>query len=179
MKRLIIKIWFLWESVFEMLAGIHPVPGGFFRIAVRKYRGSRLIFKDGTVLNPGDKYGELHLDNRFFAMLSEKNGSPTFLGLSSLREATKALSALKEYAESNPLLKNVKVFMGYTLINRGITRLGFEVRDINSGFIRNVVSWYEKILLAILHPGGLKRIASKKLVSKQIFITKKSLEKLY
>ncbi|MCR4431408.1 MAG: hypothetical protein NUV45_10365 [Tepidanaerobacteraceae bacterium] len=179
MKRVIIKMWLIWESVFEVLAGIHPVPGGFFRIAVRKYRGGRLICSDGTILNPGDRYGELHLNNRFFAVLSQKGGSPAFLGISSLREAKAALSALKEYAESNPLLKDIHVFMGYTLLNRGVARLGFEVRDINSGFIRNVASWYEKVLLAVLHPEGLKRIMSKKLVSKQIFITKKSLEKLY
>lgn len=179
MKNIALKIWFIWESIFEKLAGIHPVPGGFFRIAVRRYHGKRLICMDGTTLNPGDRYAELHLNNKFFMRLSKQDSSPAFLGISSLREAKKALSALKEYAASEPSLQGVNVFMGLTLLNRAVSRLGFEVRDIKYGFIKNVVSIYEKVLLAILHPAGIKRAMSKKLVSKQIFITRRTLEKLY
>lgn len=179
MKNTMLKIWFIWESIFEKLAGIHPVPGGFFRIAIRRYHGNKLICMDGTTLNPGDIYGELHLNNKFFMGLSREDSSPVFLGISSLREAKKALSSLKEYAASDPFFRDVNVFMGHTLLNRGVSRLGFEVHDIKSGFIKNLVSIYEKLLLAILHPAGLKRVMSKKLVPKLIFITKKTLEKLY
>ncbi|AYO31736.1 hypothetical protein D2962_15045 [Biomaibacter acetigenes] len=179
MKNIMLKIWFVWESIFEKLAGIHPVPGGFFRIAIRRYRGDKLTCLDGTILNPGEKYGELHLNNKFFIGLSKQDRSPAFLGIASLRESKKAFSSLKEYTKSNPLFKDVNVFMGYTLLNRGINRLGFEVHDIKSGFIKNLVSNYEKMLLAILHPEGFKRVMSKKLVSKQVLITKKTLEKLY
>ncbi len=179
MKNIVLKIWFIWESIFEKLAGIHPVPGGFFRIAIRIYHGKKLICTDGTILNTGDKYGELHLNNKFFIGLSRQDSSPAFLGVSSLREVKKALSSLKEHAASEPFLQDVDVFMGITLLNRGVSRLGFEVREIKSGLIKTVASFYEKVLLAILHPAGLKRAMSKKLVSKQIFITRKTLEKLY
>ncbi|HHW03990.1 MAG TPA: hypothetical protein GXX35_14475 [Thermoanaerobacterales bacterium] len=179
MKKVLLKIWFIWEWIFEKLTSIHPVPGGFFRIAIRTYRGAKLICMDGTALNPGDRYGELHLNNRFFTELSKQCSSPAFLGISSLRESKKAFALLKEYVKSEPLFKDVNVFMGYTLLNRGIKRLGFEVRDIKSGFVKNLFSNYEKMLLAILHPEGFKRIMSKKMVSKQVLITKNTLEKLY
>ena len=46
--------------------------GGYIlRMRVARYRRARLVFADGTVLNPGDAIGELHLDNRFAAELHQ------------------------------------------------------------------------------------------------------------
>lgn len=179
MKNIIIRIWFFWEIIFEKLAGIHSVPGGFFRIALRRYYGDKLILRDGTILHPGDKYGELHLNNRLFIGLSKRGSSPAFLGLSSLRESKKSLSSLKEYVKSNPIFTDINVFMGTTLLNRGIGRLGFEVLEMKHGFLKNLTSSYEKLLLAILHPQGLKRLRSKRLAPKLVIITRKTLEGLY
>lgn len=182
MKKLLNYIWFMWEFIFEKVTGIRHISSGkaLLRIAIRKYHGKKLVFSDGTTLIKGDKYGELHLNNRVVFNLVSRNSSPVFIGISGLKELRKALAILKEYINTNPDFKDINVFIGYTLLNRGLSKLGFEVIDIKSSFKRILFSLYEKLLIIILHPDGIKKLnSSKNMVSKLVLITRKTINNLY
>lgn len=182
MKKLLSRIWFLWEFIFEKATGIKHISNEkvILRIAIRKYHGKNLVLSDGTALIKGDKYGELHLDNKVIFNLTSHNSSSVFIGISGLREIRRAFKILKEYINTNPDFKDINVFIGYTLLNRGINKLGFEVIDIKSSFKRIIFSLYEKLIIITLHPEGAKKLYSgKNMVSKLILITRKTINDLY
>lgn len=182
MKKLLSHIWFLWECIFEKATGIRHISNEktILRIAIRKYHGEKLVLSDGTTLIKGDKYGELHLDNKVVFNLTSHNSSTVFIGISGLKEIRRAFKILKEHINTNPDFKDINVFIGYTLLNKGLNKLGFDVIDIKSSFKRILFSLYEKLLIIILHPEGIKKIKSgKNMVSKLVLISRKTLNDLY
>lgn len=181
MKKIFRYIWNLWEIIFARLNGIYTVGGedSEIRIAVKKYKGEKLLLSDGTELNNGDNFGELHLNNKVLTQITSNNDSPVAVGITALRRFKKSLKALKCYINENDRFDNINVFMGYTLFNQGVELLGFEVRDIKSPLQKFIITHYEMLLLAIFHPDGLRRLRNNKFTSKIVLITKKTINSRY
>jgi|GEM_PF-3093493 len=181
MKKIFIYIWSLWEFIFAKLNRIHTVGGddSEIRIAIKKYKGEKLLLKDGTVLNNGDKFGELHLNNNALTQITSSSSSPIAVGIIALKRFKKSIKALKTYIDEHHEFDDVNVFMGYTLFNEGVEMLGFEVRDIKSPLEKFIVTHYEMLLLAIFHPDGFKRLRDNKFTSKMVLITKNTINSRY
>ncbi|AFK86312.1 MULTISPECIES: YkoP family protein [Thermoanaerobacterium] len=181
MKKIFMYIWSLWEFVFAKLNNIHTVGGddSEIRIAIKRYRGKKIVLKDGTVLDKGDKFAELHLNNKVLTEITSSSSSPIAIGIIVLKRFKKSLKALKAYINENHDFDDVNVFMGYTLFNQGVEMLGFEVMDMKSPLERFIITHYESFLLGIFHPEGFKRLRNNKFTAKMVLITKKTINNRY
>lgn len=179
LKRFLLKLWQVWEWCFEKVAGLQPA-GDLFRLTVRSYRGAVMELPDGTLLNPGDKVGELHLNNDLLQTISSTTRSIERIGVSVLRETRRSLPLLARAVAQDPAYRSIKALVGITMIHRGTKRLGFSVYDLPPG-IRPLIAWYQRWLLFLFHPGGLTHLRKhwNKLVPKKVIISKQELVKRY
>ncbi|MEW6697114.1 MAG: polysaccharide deacetylase family protein [Bacillota bacterium] len=183
MKRFLRNLWQVWEYFFDRLAGLKPVggqEGNLFRLAVRDYRGRMTKLPDGTVLYPGDKVGELHLNNDFLQRITATTRSLELVGIMLLRETKRSLPLLAKTVSQDPSYQGIKALIGVTIIHRGTPQLGFSVYDLPPG-IRSLVTWYQRWLLFLLHPGGISHLRRQwdKLVPKRVIISRQELINRY
>ncbi|ABO49182.1 polysaccharide deacetylase [Desulforamulus reducens MI-1] len=180
-KKNLRRLWQVWELCFDRIAGLKPVGNeGLFRLAVRSYRGQTLKLPDGTLLSPGDKVIELHLNNDFLQQLTTKARSLEATAIALLRETRRSLPLLAKFISQDPACNGTKALIGITMIHRGTPQLGFTVYDL-SPRIRSLVAWYQRWLLFLMHPGGLSHIRRQwsKLVPKKVIITRNELLNRY
>ncbi len=183
LKKGLRSLWQAWEFCFDRLAGLKPVGGednNLFRLAVRDYRGQVTELPDGTLLVPGDKIGELHLNNDFLQRITATARSLELVGIMLLRETRRSLPLLAKTVSQDPSYQGIKALIGITMIHRGTSQLGFSVYDLPPG-IRSVVAWYQRWLLFLLHPGGFAHLRRQwnKLVPKRVIISRQELLKRY
>lgn len=135
---------------------------------------------DGTLLAPGDRVIELHLNNDFLQKLTTTGRSLEATAMALLRETRRSLPLLARTISQDPACQGTKALIGITMIHRGTTQLGFTVYDL-SPFIRFMVAWYQRWLLFLLHPGGLSHLRRQwsKLVPKKVVISKQELLRRY
>ncbi|AQS58266.1 polysaccharide deacetylase family protein [Desulforamulus ferrireducens] len=182
-KKGLQNLWQIWELCFERLAGLKPLAEGenqLFRLAVRNYRGSEMRLTDGTLVTPGDKVLELHFNNHLLQHIASTARSLESVGIMLLRETRRSLPLLAKVISSEPNYQGIKAIMGITMIHRGTKQLGFTVYDLPP-LLRPLVTWYQRWLMFLLHPGGLSHVRRQwhKLVPKKVVISKKELLQRY
>jgi hypothetical protein len=137
---------------------IRPIgDGGYIlRLRVTRHRGPRIVLRDGTVVEPGDVVGELHLDNqRAAALHAEGHG-----GFRYRHEIFRALPALAREIRERPEYHAIKAFYGASLFwasSRLAAETGFEIRPLPA-FTRWWQGGIERYLLAHYHPEGRRRL---------------------
>jgi len=165
------------ERWFERRYQIRPIgEGGYVvRMGVILHRGRRLVLGDGTVVNPGDPVGELHIDNRRTAALhSEGRG-----GLRFRREVFRLLPVLANDLATRPEYHAINAVCGASLFWAEATRAGFEYRPFPP-FTRWWLTWWERFLMARYHPMGRQRLAEgQRTELRQVWITRRTLLERY
>ncbi|MEG6521859.1 polysaccharide deacetylase family protein [Desulfotomaculum sp. 1211_IL3151] len=182
-KKNLRRLWQVWEMCFARMAGLKSAGNDehvLFRLAVRNYRGKVMQLPDGTLLTPGDRVIELHLNNDFLQKLTTTGRSLEATAMALLRETRRSLPLLARAISQDPACQGTKALIGITMIHRGTSQLGFTVCDL-SPFIRFMVAWYQRWLLFLLHPGGLSHLRRQwsKLVPKKVVISKQELLRRY
>lgn len=173
-KRLSFRLWEKWEHFYSRkfhVTRISPTNG--FRIAKGVYEGADLLGSNGEVLaKAGDPVGELHLENIHF----QKMGTdPRKIGLNALRLIRKSMVELAEYAEKEPEYQDVKVFLGRTLLNRGVKGLGFHVEETTHQKKSEIVAFVQQIVYRVYNPGEKKQTGEKKSTPKLVWISRQEL----
>ena len=155
---------------------IRPIgEGGYiFRMRVTRHRGRRVVLKDGTVVDPGDLVGELHLDNeRAVALHAEGHGGFRFR-----QELFRLLPALGLDLQTRPEYRTIKALFGASLFWRNpslVARAGFEQRPLPP-FTRWWLGTWERILLASYHPQGRRRLGKgRRAELREVWITRRTL----
>lgn len=149
--------------------------GGYIlRLKTARYRGPRLVLRDGTVVNPGDVVGELHLDNERAAALHRAGNS----GFRFRQELLRLLPALALDLGTRPEYRHISAVGGATLFWRSpalIARMGFERRPLPP-FTRWWLGTWERILLAAYHPEGQRRLGKGRRTELQyVWLTRRGL----
>ena len=161
----------------ERHEGYRPIGEGghILRLRIGPYRQARLVLTDGTVVNPGDLVGELHLDNRLAAALHREGHG----GLRFRRELRRMLPALALDVCTRPEYREVRAVGAATLFGRHMltSTLGFECRPLPP-FTRWWLGTWELILLAAYHPDGRRRLAKgRREELQQVWISRRALER--
>lgn len=155
LRRLAFRLWEKWEHYYAKKNGVHRLDEhNLFRLARTHYHGPDLYTDDGTLLaTKGDTVGELHLDN---IRLRVAGTDMQKIGFRILKQIRLSLPILARYISTNPNYKDLKVFIGITMINRGVKGLGFTVQEYpnRNGF---VIGLLQKVIMRIYHPAGNKR----------------------
>ncbi|MGI5902414.1 MAG: polysaccharide deacetylase family protein [Desulfitobacteriia bacterium] len=177
-RRLTFSLWEKWEQLYVKIYNIERIDHlNLFRLKVSRYRGPDLIHPDGQVMaTKGDLVGEIHFDNLRFQSVGPDLQKT---GLRALKLALRSLPDLAKYIANNPKHQNIKVYLGLTLINRGVKKLGFNVQEY-PGRDGRLVALFQKIIVHIYHPSGGKRnTASLGKTPKIVWISKKELLERY
>ncbi|GAB6181862.1 polysaccharide deacetylase family protein [Desulfotomaculum defluvii] len=182
-KKNLRRLWQIWEFCFARMAGLKLVGNDkhvLFRLAIRNYRGKEMRLPDGTLLSPGDKVIELHLNNDFLQKITTSARSLEATAIGLLRETRRSLPLLAQAVYQDPACQGTKALIGVTMIHRGTRQLGFTVYDLPP-VIGTIVAWYQRWLLFLLHPGGLSHIHRQwnKLVPKKVVISRQELLNRY
>jgi hypothetical protein len=120
----------------------------------RAWRVHRL--PDGTTLRPGDRYGELHLDNAQVIALRERGMPFVQFGLEFRRQLRASLRALARATHRGGRFEDLEAFSAITIFHHGLARLGFVVEP--HGLIApRVTGAYQRRLLALYGP--LRRVS--------------------
>ncbi|HLW49050.1 MAG TPA: hypothetical protein VKW09_14970 [bacterium] len=149
--------------------------GGYIlKLGLVRHRGPRYVFRDGTVVNPGDLVGELHMANDRTARLHGE-GKP---GLRFRREVFRLMAPLARDLRERPEYRDIRALCGASLFWAEAERAGFEHRPLPA-FTRWWLTWWERFLLAKYHPEGRGRLAEgRRTELRQAWLTRTTLEQL-
>ncbi|KUO62785.1 MAG: polysaccharide deacetylase [Gracilibacter sp. BRH_c7a] len=157
-RRLSFRIWEKWERLYAQFKKIKRIDdNNLFRLGLTHYQGPDLLNDKGEILaTKGDIIGEIHLDNIRFQLIGDDLQN---IGLRALKQIRLSLPSLVKYIANNPDYNQVKVYIGVTMLNKGVKGLGFNVEDfpIHNGYI---IGFFQKIIMFIYHPLGSQRKTS-------------------
>jgi peptidoglycan/xylan/chitin deacetylase (PgdA/CDA1 family) len=176
-RKLVFRIWEKWEHLYAKIFDIKRIDdNNLFRLCLTRYNGPDLIEEDKVVATKGDIVGEIHFDNiRFQAVGTDSQKT----SLRAIKLARRSFPALINYISTHPEHQNIKVYLGITMINRGVKPFGFNVQEYpNRG--GQLIGWLQKIIMRIYHPSDqARKTASLGQRPKIVWISKKALLERY
>lgn len=158
--RFYFSLWEKWEQLFAKWFQIERVDAyNLFRLSKSQYKGPKLYSEAGELLaQEGDTVAEIHFDN---SRLLNQETDMQRIGLKALRYARESLPGLAGYVAKSQNYRDIQVFLGLTLINRGVKGFGFHVQDVPvSGFSR-WVGMLQRAIMRVYHPTGKERNTEK------------------
>jgi len=174
----------VYDWAFRKLSGIRNLrddKSSFYRIAFRRYRGKDWLMPDGSMLKAGETYLELHINNEHLLATIGENVKVERAALIALREVRSELPAVAQLLHKDNRYRHIKALLAITLLHRGTEHLGFTAYDMQQGPLRTLISWYERWLLGLYHPGGFKKLGSyrDKLGPNNVVMTRQDLMQRY
>ncbi|HUW65175.1 MAG TPA: polysaccharide deacetylase family protein [Spirochaetia bacterium] len=175
--RLLRALWGIWEKAFERLAHVSD-PGGpdcLFRLAVHRYGGQPQVLPDGTTLVRGDLVAELHMKNDHIMTLTAGVRAEK-AAVILVRASQNSLPYLAAVLRDQPRFRDVKAVVGYTMLHRGVKRMGFSTYELPRG-LRAAIALYEWWLMVVYHQDGLTHVRHhwRKLIPKLVIISREEL----
>lgn len=155
-RRLTFRAWELWEHYYARKHHVERIDAGnILRLEKTTYDGPDLYNNDGSLLaRKGDIVAEIHIDS---IRLQEKGKDMQKLALKALRQARDSFPGLTQFVAENPAYGEVKVFLGVTLIHRGVKGFGFHVQDLPNSRKNRGIAWLQKMIMRVYHPAGSAR----------------------
>jgi len=155
-QRFVFKVWEKWEHYYARSHHVERVDAiNLFRLEQSTYDGPNLYAEDGKLMaQKGDTVAELHLDN---IRLQAKGPDMQKTALKAMHQILESLPPLAQYVAKNPKYDNIKVFMGETLLHRGVKGFGFTVLDLPDTRKSRGIAGLQKIIMRVYHPAGKNR----------------------
>jgi len=153
--------WDAYEWAFEKafrLRRVSASPQCVLRIGPRTHRGPEEHLADGTVIRPGERIAELHLDNRAIRALRRPGDTDRRHARAFARAVLFSLRELAKLAQAHPRYSRVPAFYGTSLFYDRAHFAGFEARQIEWRGQQRVLGWYLWGLLGRMHVGGKQRL---------------------
>ncbi|MGP4105554.1 YkoP family protein [Virgibacillus sp. L01] len=177
MKSYILGVWNAIDPIYYNVSRLHYVPDNdkrntLFRVRLTRYKGTKVILKDGTAIQKNDLLLKIHLHN--VRMLSDLRPISSDIKRAVLfyHMIKEALPILSRYVLSHDKNKEIKGIIGITTLYRGANRLGFETVPIKNPYYR----LYKKVtFLPINHIAN----ASYQAIPAYLFMSKETLYEKY
>lgn len=163
------KVIGFYDASLVRMLGWHRVPGssiGFLYMVPKVHKGKNVLIEDGTVIQRGDCYYEIHMVNTNLKNLDTSYGNLFTM----LAEELKSIGIHMEKPEN----RKYKAVLGITLLHRLARRAGFTIIEIESPVRRKLVSLGENILRSTLRKEKAKK-DGKKRVAKECWISQSQL----
>lgn len=158
-KRLLVRIWLVYESLFHFVFRLRPVGDGkSINYRIRRYSGPPLDLRDDSTLYSGDYVMEMHFDNKMLYELGMGARSAMKVGIRIVRAVEQALPYLARELAVAKHGAEVKALYGISMIHRGSDSLGFGIHDLPRGLFAWMTNWYLRILIRVIHPAGNARV---------------------
>jgi hypothetical protein len=164
-----------WERIDRGRRRIRPArPGAVLGVELRRHRRAEIRLADGTVVRPGDRVGELHLDN---ARIREGLARVSWLQVMS--PARSDLDALARWSLSLPLAERPVAYHGATVLWPLAARVGFQViQRPRTAYVR-LDEWFLRWLLVHWSQAGRGRLEQGRgrLRSAEVWLSRQALER--
>jgi peptidoglycan/xylan/chitin deacetylase (PgdA/CDA1 family) len=183
--RLLLLPWQAWDYLFRLVLGVKDVAGEdgrptIFRVSAGRYHGPGAALTCGSLLRPGARVCEIHLNNEFVRKILGGETGAGAAGVKIAGELKRSLPALARHLSRDPRFTGADYLTGITLLHRGAAAIGFQKLDIPSPALRRVISAYQGLILKLYHPAGGGRLCGKGgLEPKILVMSKKTLEAKY
>lgn len=152
-----LSVWLWWERFTYWRWNIRAVqPGGLLNYCVDHHKGRTIILNDGTVVRPGDRIVEVHLNNQLLTQMAAADDFNTWDGL---RQAKRELVPLTRWILAGEL-GDVRAIHGITLFSGAFSRVGLEERALPRTPTWGLVRFFMVGLLIVYHPEGWKRVSA-------------------
>ncbi|PZD94177.1 polysaccharide deacetylase family protein [Paenibacillus sambharensis] len=163
-KRAAISLWIGWEKCFRVMFKVERIGTGdsIFHYRICPYHGEPLKLADGRIIRNNDRVIELHFDNRKLLHVMMNSRSVLQSAIQLIREVEHSLPKLAVHMAGRKEFEGVSGLYGVSMIHRGSESFGFSVLDLPKGLFNLLTRFYLRLLLRVLHPGGGKRVTSKK-----------------
>jgi hypothetical protein len=147
----VLSVWVWWDHFLEWSFHPRPVrPDGVFRYRLAHHWGRRLVLRDGTVVERGDRVIELHFDNRGLMRSTAADDWNPWSMMDKLDADLDVLASLIADARIGP----VRALHGVTMFASPGRRLGFEVRPVRHNWNWSLQRYFLIGLLPIYHRDG-------------------------
>lgn len=179
LRNLVRVLWELWDRLFYIVTGTIKLddPYMILSFSINRYRWRPIYLKDGTIIRKGDRFVEIHFLNNRVSDILRIHKSWMGAGREIKERLIYSFDKLMRYIEENGF-ESVKAFHGITVLYRLAELDGVDIFDINP-FFRFFVNLYEKLILIIYHPEGLRRLRHRrKLTPKSIWVSKDAMKLL-
>lgn len=165
------RIWDLWEAIYDRLYRVDAMSeDSIFRLQ-RGVLKAPVALSDGTTLQVGTVYGEIHLKNTALSQLGAIRG---------LRALRQSLTSLAQRLEKEERWRDIEVFIGTTILGRPAASLGFTVSPVAEDLGGWWAKTYRNWLMRIYHPRGAHRAGnSEKMQLVFISMSRRVLEARY
>jgi hypothetical protein len=147
--------------------------GPVLYIGTARYRGPRLEFEDGTVLQENDPIGRLHFNNSSIASLGE--GSMHRVGFRFAKLMRESLRALAQLAQDDPIYKDIRVFQGVTWIPSHGEVVGFVSTPMPKTWKSRLLVGHFRLLMWVFAPAA--RIRERKAEPRLYWLTRAALSR--
>ena len=170
--RILSRIISAYDKKVVKSQGWKVVPGstlGFLYLVPLKHKGKPVRIEDGTVINKGDLYYQIHIMNDNLVNLDTSHES-----LFTMMNAELKLVGEHMKKEENA---DYKAVLAVTLLHKLVRKVGFTVNEIENPIERKLVSLGENILRTALRKekdNGPK----KKRVAKKCWISRDQIMKI-
>lgn len=169
--------WFQRSYEMETLGGD---PDSLIAFNLFTHKGPELALRCGTVVRAGDRVMEVHFRREALLPLMA-DGSPGGMGLGLLRLGDRDIPRLARALAEDPRLQDVRALHALTFFYRGISRYGFEVREVEQPLVRLWFTWWQRLVMGRDHPAGGAHVRANrdKLVTKHIWLSRAALIQKY
>lgn len=153
-------LWEKWERFFACFHKIERINStNILRLSRTHYKGPSLYSQEGRLLaEAGDLVAEIHLDNaRFLGAETDSHK----IALKALRMVKRSLPELASYVVKHTEYRDIQVFLGLTLINRGVKGLGFEVQNVPRSLGTRGIGLLQSIIKRVYQPSGMNKNGNK------------------
>jgi len=156
-RRIGFRLWEKWEHFYAKSAQVERLDAvNILRLSKARYHGPELYDENGELLaKTGDIVGEIHIDS---IRLQFQGEDMQKLGIQAMRQARESLPALAAHVVKNPAYQEIQVFLGLSLLHRGVKHFGFAVQDVPVTWGRRWVAFLQRIIMAVYHPAGKARL---------------------
>lgn len=133
MKSYILSFWSVIDPIYYYCTRLTYLPceNNIFRVRLTRYKGKKIVLSDGTPINRNDLLVKIHLHN--VKLLKELKDIKSELrrGKRIYQMVERSLPDLEPFIMNHSHANEIKGIIGITMLNKGCSRLGFEVVTIS------------------------------------------------
>ncbi|SET55408.1 hypothetical protein SAMN05421676_105271 [Salinibacillus kushneri] len=170
MRKLMLWLWLYLDPVYFRFTRLHYIgkyhgsTSNIFRVRLTRFKGSPLTLSDGTIINKNDLLLKIHLHNvRLLHELQDETSEikKAFFAFERVKDS---MPGLATYVLTHKRHHDIKAVIGITSLNKGVSRLGFETRNIQSP----IYKWVKKMTFYPIHILSLSKPSLKTMVNQPL-----------
>jgi hypothetical protein len=175
------SFWQFYERFYAWLFRLRRVgpADSLLRIGFSRHYGPSLDLPGGVRVQPGERVGDLHLENDAVIALRETTADQLAFFSKLFGRMRQSLEYLAQEAESAPDLQSICAFRATSLLAAIARRLGFEVLPMESSWARRMETRTQLFFFRHYVPEEYERRKRKGLESHRMWISRPRLLELY